>query len=132
MSRLLLFFMLSAVAACKRTAPPEPPPETCPAPPGVLILDEPGPASLPEPWRFRVTVTGLPHSLPPRAIPVGMTIVPRGTTREIPVEGVLEGSDGTSVTGYLAEEPPDGACVRLGYLQGALPPIGRYRRATSP
>jgi hypothetical protein len=72
-------------------------------------------------WAMRVNVSGEgfePHAAPLRAL-VG----------DEPVEGMLPNLDADGFIGYLRREPPVGASLVVGYLDGSLIDTGiEYER----
>jgi hypothetical protein len=62
-------------------------------------------------WVLRVTIQGM--ALEQRAVPI------TGAVGDVPLEALSPTFD-DGLQGFLAEEPPAGAVLRLGYLGGEL------------
>jgi hypothetical protein len=81
-----------------------------------LLAEPPVPA-----WVVRVTVRG--EGFVKRAIPVAARVGP------LAVEGLVCDPDEAGFTGYLRGEPPEGAHLYVGFLEGELPDTGiEYHR----
>lgn len=129
------FFALFLVACSRREhAPPDPPPPG-PAPPVPvdacpgLVRGEPLTQMCGSDPKFRLVLEGFPRY--PICNTCGITVVvdPPGPT--LHVSAHQDFATGT-IYGYLDEEPPDGACIRVSPYVGDFDtqPVGRYRRAT--
>jgi hypothetical protein len=67
-------------------------------------------------WAVRVSVRGT--GLLVRTIPIGAEV------GSIPVEAIVFDLDGGGFVGYLATKPPDGATLKVGYLDDELTDTG--------
>jgi hypothetical protein len=67
-------------------------------------------------WVVRVTVKG--DGFVPRAVPLDAAV------GEVPVVGIVFDLDGGGFVGYLTSAPPDGATLKVGYLDDELTDTG--------
>lgn len=67
-------------------------------------------------WKVRVTVVTTEPT--ERAAPVV------GVVGEVPLAGIVSRLDGPGVIGFLADEPPDGAELKIGYADEGLVETG--------
>lgn len=110
-------------AAAERTEAPE---DACPG----EVHGEPVQGLEAEGLRFRVTVEGQPMFPICATCDVSMFFDPPGTEQPV---FVLQSEMTGTISGLMANEPADGACVRvsgrLDDLRGR--PVGRYRRRSA-
>jgi hypothetical protein len=79
----------------------------------------------PSGWLLEVVVEGAPGTFLHRAAPVVAYV------GELPVELLMVHADGRGFSGRLAMEPPDGARLKVGYLDAGTSDTGiAYRRQT--